>query len=166
MLESDALVLTTPVYALRESGGVKAFLDHFSYLFFVHRARPEMFHKKAFVLSTTGGAGAKSAIKAISISLKYWGINRVYSKGFVMISADWKNLKTKKKTKYERVIQRRARKFWKDVSSKKDHLPYLKTRVMFFIRKQSHKTLKDDTIDYQYWKAQGWLDGTSPFKKS
>lgn len=73
MLSSDALILTTPVYVMRESGGIKAFLDHFPFLFFVHRAKPEMFQKKAFLLSTTAGAGTKRAMESIANQLKMLG---------------------------------------------------------------------------------------------
>lgn len=81
-----------------------------------------------------------------------------------MHCANWKDLKPKKKVKIESEIQKSAQKFWKEVSSLKKHLPYFKTRFMFFVCKQLQK--RSDGIDHEYWKAQGWLDGTSPFKKS
>lgn len=162
MVESDALIFTTPVYVMRESGGMKAFLDHFPFLFIVHRAKPEMFHKKAFILSTTAGAGTGKAMKAIEESLKYWGVNRVYKKGFTLFSGNWKDMKQEKQDKFERQLRSCARKFQKDVASHKDHLPYIKTRFMFTLCKKM--PAKCD-IDRKYWEEQGWLNGKSPFKK-
>ncbi len=163
MLEADALIFTTPVYVLSASGGMKTFLDHFGFMFFVHRARPEMFHKKAFILSTTAGAGTKPAMKTIASSLKYWGINRVYSRGFTMHAIKWDIMPKKKKDKYEKILRADAVKFWDEVSSKKDCVPYSHTRFMFSMMKRFQKRASNDSIDKQYWKEQGWFDGVSPF---
>ena len=47
MISADALIFTTPVFALSLSGCMKSFLDHYAYIFIVHRSRIEMFKKKA-----------------------------------------------------------------------------------------------------------------------
>jgi multimeric flavodoxin WrbA len=164
MLEADALIFTTPVYVMSATGAMKAFLDHFGFMFYVHRARPEMFHKKAFILSTTAGAGTKSAMKTIAASLKYWGINRVYSRGFVMHSIKWNQMPDKKKNRYERMLRSDAVKFYHAVASKKDKTPYLHTRFMVFMCRQFQKRADDGAVDKEYWKEQGWLDGNSPFR--
>jgi len=164
MLEADALIFTTPVYVLSASGAMKTFLDHFGFMFYIHRARPEMFHKKAFILSTTAGAGTKSAMNVIATSLKYWGINRVYQRGFVMHSIKWDSMPPEKINRYEKHLRADAAKFWDAVSSKKDCTPYLHTRFMVFMIKQFQKHQADDSVDKLYWKAQGWLDDVSPFQ--
>lgn len=163
MIEADALIFTTPIYVLSTSGAMKAFLDHFGFMFFVHRARPEMFHKKAFIISTTAGAGTKSAMKVIASSLKYWGINRVYQRGFIMHHIKWDSMPLKKKDKFEKILLADASKFWEAVSSEKDLVPYVSTRFMFTMIKQFQKRAANDSADKQYWKQQGWFDGVSPF---
>jgi len=163
MLKADALIFTTPVYVLSASGGMKAFLDHFGFMFYVHRARPEMFHKKAFILSTTAGAGTKSAMKTIATSLKYWGINRVYSRGFVMHHIKWDAMPLKKKERYEKTLRTDAVKFFHAVSSQKRCTPYFNTRFMFFMIRKFQERAADDSVDKQYWKEQGWFGGVSPF---
>lgn len=107
MVLADALIFTTPVFALSLSGCMKSFLDHFAYIFIVHRARSEMFEKKAFIISSTVGAGAKSAMKTISTSLKYWGVNRVYTYKFATFGDEWDKLKLDKKDKIEKQIKQK-----------------------------------------------------------
>ena len=36
LLDADALIFTTPVYVLQTTGAVKAFFDHYSWMFIVH----------------------------------------------------------------------------------------------------------------------------------
>lgn len=163
MLESDALVLTTPVYVMSASGGMKNFLDHYPFLFLNHRPRPEFFHKKAFLISTAAGAGMKSAMKPIATSLKYWGINRVYQKGFRIFALSWDDMPPEKQEAYARQLDRCAEKFWRAVR-KGDSAPYLFTRFFFFISRMMHQKGADIPLDRQYWEARGWLGGKSPFR--
>lgn len=166
MLSADALILTTPVFALSLSGCMKSFLDHFAFIFIVHRARPEMFKKKAFIISSTAGAGAKKAIKTISTSLKYWGINRVYSYSFATFGDEWDCMNVKKKNQIHMQLRKKAIRFHKDVASGKRYSPYLLIKIMFFVRKMIMKKYDDDaSIDKKYWMEKGWYKGEkSPFK--
>lgn len=166
MISADALLFTTPVYALQVSGCMKSFLDHFSYLFIVHRARPEMFQKKAFILSSTVGAGTKAAIKTVATSLKYWGVNRVYSYSFTTFGDEWAAMKREKKEKISTHIRKKTTAFYKEVASGKRHRPYLNIRIMFFVRKMLMRKYDDhSSLDKKYWIEKGWYDGgKSPFK--
>jgi len=66
MLNSDALIFTTPVFVLNINGAIKALLEHFGFMFMVHRPRLQMFGKIAYILATTAGARTKTAIKTIA----------------------------------------------------------------------------------------------------
>ena len=165
LLIADAIIFTTPVYVLQSSGAVKSFLDHFGFMFIVHRARPEMFSKKAFIISTTAGAGTKQAMKTISTSLKYWGVNRVYSIGFPLHEVSWDKMKPKRMEKFERKIQSSAKRFYREVSSGKKHAPYLMTRLMFyFIRTliKGYDNTNSLALDKKYWEEQNWFS-KNPF---
>jgi len=165
MVSADGLIFTTPVYALSLSGCMKSFLDHYAYIFIVHRARSEMFHKKAFILSSTVGAGSKAAIKTISTSLKYWGVNRVYQYKFTTFGTEWDNMASDKKSKINREIMNEAKKFYKEVEAGKKHRPYLFIKFMFKMSRFILKKYTDDTsLDKQYWIKKGWYTGEeSPF---
>ena len=166
MISADALIFTTPVFALSLSGCMKSFLDHYAYIFIVHRPRIEMFKKKAFIISSTVGAGTKNAIKTISTSLKYWGINRVYAYSFATFGDEWNNMKADKKEKIEIQIKKKAARFYKEVASGKMHNPYLLIRIMFLVRKMLMKKYDDDSsLDKKYWVEKGWYEGVgNPFK--
>jgi multimeric flavodoxin WrbA len=164
MLKADALIFTTPVYVMSESGVMKAFLDHFPYLYFVHRPREEMFAKKAFVLSTTLGAGTKSAIKTVSASLRFWGVNRVYSAGFALHEVTWDKIPARRKQKIESRIAQRATAFYGEVASKKRKRPYMFLQIMSIFMRKMAAGYDDDFLDKQYWLQKGWLK-KSPFRR-
>jgi len=168
LLDSDALVFTTPVYVLQTTGAVKAFFDHYSWMFIVHRAHPKMFRKKAFVLSTTAGAGTKAAMKTITTNLKFWGINKIYSTGFAMRAIDWETVKPKRREKFERKLKKSTRRFHRDIASGKKHSPYLLTKLMFYLRrgmlKKDIASQSDESAiaDINHWKEQDWFN-KNPF---
>lgn len=166
MVSAHALIFTTPVFVLSLSGCMKSFLDHFAYIFIVHRARTEMFKKKAFIISSTVGAGTKAAIKTISTSLKYWGVNRVYTYSFATFGDEWNNMKVDKKEKIERKLKKKATRFYKEVASGKKHRPYIFIRFMYILSKFILKKYTDDSsLDKKYWIEKGWYSGVkSPFK--
>jgi len=158
MLRADALIFTTPVFVLQTTGGMKAFLDHYSFLFIPHRARPEMFTKKAFVISSTAGAGTKEAIKTIVTNLKFWGVNRVYSLGFRMLGISFETMDQSRRAKIEGKIKTSAKHFYSEVASGKKRSPYLIARFMFYFRRGMLKKEDEEvSADKRYWIAQNWF---------
>lgn len=166
MLSAEALIFTTPVFALQVSGCMKSFLDHYAYIFIVHRARPEMFNKKAFILSSTVGGGAKDAIKSVSTSLKYWGVNRIFSYSFKTFGTEWDHIEAKRKDRIITQIKKKGRMFYQEVASAKRYHPYLQIRFMFLLRKMLMKKYDDaSSLDKKYWMEKGWYFGeNNPFK--
>ena len=167
LISADAFIFTTPVYVMSLSGAMKSFLDHFAFIFTVHRPREEMFSKKAFIISSTVGAGAKKAIETIRTNLKYWGINKVYDYSFKTFGANWDSLEAKRKDKINKQIKRHAIKFYNDLNSGKRYMPYIDIRAMFWFRRQIMKKYEDETsLDKNYWIKKGWYSGkASPFRK-
>jgi multimeric flavodoxin WrbA len=163
LVKADAIIFTTPVYVLQATGAVKAFLDHFAFIFIVHRARPEMFTKKAFVISTTAGAGTKAAMKTIITNLKFWGVNRVYSYGIAMWGIDWETMPPRRRQKAEKKLKKSARKFYREVKSGKKRAPYFIQRLMISFRRGMIKKEDENTADKKYWTEMNWLK-TNPLK--
>jgi multimeric flavodoxin WrbA len=156
LVGADAFIFNTPVYVMQTSGALKTFLDHYGFMFIIHRARPEMFNKKAFVFSTAAGAGTGAAIKTIVTNLKMWGVNRVYSLGFAMRAVDWDTVNTKRREKLERKLKKSARRFYNEILSGKKHSPYLFTRMMFTVCRGMLKKY-DDSLDKRYWSQMNWF---------
>ncbi|KAB3536094.1 NAD(P)H-dependent oxidoreductase [Alkaliphilus pronyensis] len=164
MREADGLILTSPVYVLAESGGMKAFLDHLAYMYLPHRPMEEMFSKVAMVISTTAGTGTSYAIKPIARNLKFWGVKRVIKCGFSMAAKNWEDMSDVKKEKLSRLLRKKSRAFY-FMLEKRDLLrPQIFTRIMFMMMRRMINGYKDGNADKEYWRKKGWLMGkNSPF---
>ncbi|WP_321422717.1 NAD(P)H-dependent oxidoreductase [uncultured Methanobacterium sp.] len=69
MQEADGLVMVSPVYVMNVTALLKNFIDRVAYL--CHR--PEYLGKKAMVLCTTGGIGAKETLEYMEMITGAWG---------------------------------------------------------------------------------------------
>lgn len=69
--------MTSPAYVFHVTGAMKALLDHFAYRWIPHRPAPEMFGKRAVIITQCLGSGAKSAAKDMKHSLSWWGISQI-----------------------------------------------------------------------------------------
>ena len=167
LLEADLIVMTSPAYVMHATGAMKAFLDHFAYLWMVHRPAKEMFAKRAVIITQCLGAGAKSAAKDIKHSLSWWGISEIkVFTGKLMGDIVWDRLNEKKRSELTKKM--------KQLSEKLLHVNYEKpartnviTRTKFLLCRMIQKSLhkKDpEYLDGKYWAGQGWLGKTRPWK--
>ncbi len=157
--EADAIIITSPVYVLAESGAVKTLLDHYGYMFIPHRPMEEMFKKVAMIISTTAGAGTGKAIKSIYNSLNFWGIKRILKLGLTIFAKDWEDMKPTKQQKFEKIIKNKAQKFHASIVNRERLHTRLFTRFMFFAIKKSLSSYADGHPDKEYWRQKGWLNG-------
>ena len=51
LLEADLIVMTSPAYVMHATGAMKALLDHLAYRWMPHRPAPEMFGKRAVIIT-------------------------------------------------------------------------------------------------------------------
>ncbi|MDD3429936.1 MAG: NAD(P)H-dependent oxidoreductase [Oscillospiraceae bacterium] len=160
--EADVLVFTTPTYCMRASASMKAFIDLTFVNWMPHRPQPSMFNKKAVVISTAAGAGAKSAIKDITTCLSYWGVSYIKTLGASVAATNWNEIAPKTKEK----ITKKAEKIAAQVCTQKVRVN-LKTRFIFQLMKLSgNDSSKMGTVlqtDYLYWKENGWFNGKKPY---
>lgn len=153
VLESDGLIFATPHHgACTMSAGMKSLLDHLDFLTMTVAPKKEIFNKKAFIITTATGSTA--AIKPIKKYLKNWGINRVNSYGIKMFIDKWDKMPTKKRTKVEKILAKKADKFYK----LKKKSPYLSSIFMYYIFKFIIKRyIGEGNYPYEYWKKQGYF---------
>jgi multimeric flavodoxin WrbA len=78
------LVITTPTYCLHVSAPLKSLIDMTFDYWMVRRPKKCMFSKRAVVVSTSAGAGSKSAIKDVCDALFYLGIPSVTKYGIAV----------------------------------------------------------------------------------
>lgn len=166
ILEAELIVMTSPAYVFHTTGAMKAFLDHFAYRWMPHRPAPEMFRKRAVIITQCLGAGAKSAAKDIKHSLSWWGISkiRVFTSA-LMGDIVWDKLSPKKQSELKRKIKKLSQKFLSIDYTKPAHTNLI-TRFKFYFCRMMQKSLHKADPEYfdgKYWAQQGWLDKKRPF---
>ncbi len=159
--EAEVLVFTTPTYCMRASAPMKTFLDLTFTYWMPHRPRKCMFSKKAVIISTAAGAGAKTAIKDIKDSLFYWGVPYIKTYGMGVQAMGWQHVSDKKKMVIEKDIARLAKK----VLAKDTPKPGLKTKGLFMIMRMMQKGgMGSSPVEKEYWESNGWLGKVRPWK--
>ncbi len=168
IIQADLIVMTSPVYVMHATGAMKALLDHFAYRWLSHRPAPEMFGKRAVIITQCVGSGAKSTTKDMKHSLSWWGISKIGVFNGVLISEIiWDKLPENKCKHLTNKINRLACRFAKINYAKPAHTKLI-TKIKFqlcrFIKKQLEKN-GDKGLDNQYWHENGWINKSRPWKK-
>jgi multimeric flavodoxin WrbA len=162
ILNAELIILASPVHLFHITGQMKTLLDHFGFQFMNHRPNKLMFSKTALVVSTAAGMGMKTALKDMIGSLEYWGISRIYKFGFAVQASDWNEITEKNRQKIERIIKKISNKIL--LKKNKKVKPSCKVKGLFYIFRMLHKKSYLIPYDTNYWKSQGWLDKTRPWK--
>lgn len=159
--KADLLIFTTPNYCMGPTASMKAFIDLTFTYWMSHRPRAYMFHKKAVVISTTAGAGANQAIKAVAKALFYWGVPSIRRYGISVQAMNWESVKNEKKVKIDRDIKKLARK----ISGTGTPRVSIKTKLIFNMMRNMQKAgWGSSPVEKQYWNEHGWLDKKRPWK--
>ncbi len=166
LLEADLIVMTSPAYVLHATGAMKAFLDHFAYRWLSHRPAPEMFGKRAVIITQCLGAGAKSAAKDIKHSLSWWGISQIgIFTGALMTDFVWERLPPKKQAALTGKVKKLSQRFAQIDYAKPARTKFI-IKTKFFICRLIQQTLHKngpESLDGKYWAEQGWLGKTRPW---
>lgn len=166
LLEAELIVMTSPAYVFHVTGAMKAFLDHFAYRWLPHRPAPEMFGKRAVIITQCLGNGAKSAAKDIKHSLSWWGISKIgVFTGALMSEIVWEKLPQKKQIELARKIKNLSQKFSRIDYSKPAHTNFITKFKFLFCRMMQKSLHKADPkyLDGKYWAEQGWLNKKRPY---
>lgn len=168
LLDADLIVMTSPAYVFHVTGAMKVFLDHLAYRWMSHRPAPEMFTKRAVIITQCAGAGAKSAAKDIAHSLSWWGVSKIgVFTGALMEDIVWEKLSGQKQTRLTRKVKRLSRKFSR-INYAKPASANPITRIKFFICRAMQTSLHKadpEYLDGSYWAKQGWLGRVRPWQK-
>lgn len=167
LLKADLIVMTSPAYVFHTTGAMKALLDHFAYRWMPHRPAPEMFGKRAVIITQCLGAGSKSAAKDIKHSLSWWGISKInVFAGALMGDIVWDRLTEKKRAAFHKKMNKISEKFL-HINYEKPAQTNPATRIKFYFCRMMQKSLhKSDPeyLDGKYWAEQGWLKKARPWK--
>lgn len=161
MLGADVIILASPVYVYHATGAMKAFLDHYGWMWMSHRPEEVMFKKQGVCISTAAGAGMKSTLKDMADSLFFWGVPKTYRCGIGVAAVDWDGVSEKKKRTIAAVTDSVAKKI---VVRNGNVKPGLKTKGFFFIMHLLQKKGWNEA-DVRYWKEKGWTEKKRPWRK-
>ena len=168
LIEADLIVMTSPAYVMHATGAMKALLDHLAYRWMPHRPAPEMFGKRAVIITQCLGAGAESTAKDIKHSLSWWGISKIgVFSGALMSDIVWDKLSEKKRKKLTENINRLSYKFAKINYAKPAHTKLI-TKIKFKLCRLIQKRVRKSGVaglDYEYWYNNGWLGKSRPWKR-
>ncbi|MFT9078293.1 flavodoxin family protein [Ethanoligenens sp.] len=160
--QSDLLVFTTPNYCMAPSAPMKAFMDLSFTYWLSHKPRECMFNKRAVVISSTAGMGAKQAIKPVARALFYWGVPWIKSYGISVQAMNWNGVLQKKKAK----IEKDMKSFAKTLSKSTTPSVSIKTKLMFIMMANMQKSnLGSSPTEKKYWEEHGWLGKERPWKR-
>jgi len=160
LTEADVIILDSPVYVLRATGQMKAFLDHMAYQFMPHRPNKTMFSKTGVVVTNAAGAGVKSTGKDMAVSLRFWGVGHIHSYGKAVFTAGWDTVSPKKKARIEKDMVRLAKKIQR---SCRKSSPSPMPRILFYLMRFMQNHILDSPADKAYWEKEGWLKRHKPW---
>ena len=167
LIESDLIVMTSPAYVMHATGAMKSLLDHLGYRWMPHRPAPEMFGKRAVIITQCLGAGAKLTAKDIKHSLSWWGISKIgMFSGSLMSDIIWDKLSEKKRKKLTKKINKLAVRFSKINYAKPAHTTLI-TKIKFkFCRMIQKKVRKKGVVGIynEYWCNNRCLGKILPWK--
>ena len=158
IMDSDLLVFTSPVYALRASGQMKALLDHFCVHWMVHRPKDKMFTKKAVILTNAIGVFNSGAQNDMRTSISWLGVSDIRKFGIGLLEGViWDELSEKRRDLITSKVKKLAKKYVTPYKSRKG----IKVRILFMVTKSMHqkfaKTEDPISADNAYWLEQGWI---------
>lgn len=164
LLMSDLIVIASPTYTLHTPDALTALLNHFAYRFMPHRPHPDMFRKRAVVITQAAGYGSKNVAREIAENLSWWGIPNVHRLTFHAMC-----LNLDESPKQKEILLGKTR----NLGNKMAAVDYMKapaipvpTKIKFYMcRAIMKKRKKDDpeNPDVRWWESCGFLEKGTPW---
>ena len=152
ILDSDLLILESPVYVYHATGSMMNFLDH--------RPLPEMSDKQAVAISTAAGGGMKSTVQDMADSLEMWGIRKVYKLGVGVQALKPDEIPNRILRNIRKRTDRLACRIRKDAGRRGCNG---RAKKWFYLMRFAHKHFLPMEPDYDYWETKGWHENCRPW---
>jgi len=148
---ADGIILASPVYAEDVNGLMKNWIDRMAF----NCHRPAFYGKHAVILTTSGAGSSNHSLSTMKNVLNSWGFT-IESQSKYRMGA---RMETEKmQAIYGDKVKNIASKFLKSISRNKVKNPSFYSLVAFKVQQKYYqKTANTATIDYAYWKDNGWL---------
>lgn len=160
VLESDLLILDSPVYVYHATGQMMSLLDHFGTWWVVHSPRPEMCKKQAVAVSTAAVGGMKSTVKDMADSLEMWGISKVYKYGVGVQAVGPNEISERILKKIHGHTDRLAVEICRNAGKCSMNR---RAKKWFRLMRFAHRHFEPMEPDYSYWEAKGWHGNARPW---
>ena len=148
--KQDFILIGSPIYVEDINGILKNWIDRMAF----NCHRPVLFRKKAFIICTSGVGTSGHGLQTIERAFQTWGIQTIGKDKYI---CGEKIDKKQFDVKYIKRVNRAVDKI--NASLGKDTKPSFIAVLTFGIQKRYYSEGKDRTsYDYQFWKAQGWLE--------
>jgi multimeric flavodoxin WrbA len=166
--ESDLLVFTSPTYVFHVTAQMKSLLDHFATKWMAHSPEPQMFKKRAVIITNAIGQGLGNVIKDVKDSLDFWGVAHTYVLKQALFQPKWDLVSEERKAK----IRVKSELIAAKIKSSNTVRPTLKVQILFSVMRFAQKKInqselnagRESSPDYLHWKAYGYFDGRKPWK--
>ncbi len=151
--QADGILAASPVYVEDVNGIMKNWIDRMAF----NCHRPAFAGKTAYIITTSGGGTSNHTINTIKNAFTSWGIDFAGSSkfraGVLMDSVEMES-------KYNNKIKKAAEILFKAVKNNSAQNPSLYSLIAFKVQQKSWQksTQRQDTVDYQYWKKNKWLE--------
>lgn len=153
---ADGFILASPVYVNDVNGVAKNWIDRLAYV--CHR--PAFAGKCAYLLATVADSPTSHTLRTMNIALRTWGFHIVgqagYKMGALMPQAEVE-------ARYEEEAGRVAEDLFRAVSQQQYLWPSFLSLMIFRIQQRAWQEAPAETLDYGYWKGQGWFDPNRTF---
>jgi multimeric flavodoxin WrbA len=156
MDDADGILLASPVYVNDVNGVAKTFLDRLAYV--CHR--PAFAGKCAYLIATVADSPTNHTLRTMNVALRTWGFHIVGQAGYKMgaLMPD-----DELHARYEAGTCRDAGALFHAVASERHLHPSFLSLMIFKIQQTSWQQAPPGSLDYAYWKEQGWFDPARTF---
>ena len=151
ILAADGIIAASPVYVDDVNGIMKNLIDRLAHV--CHR--PQFAGKTVYLLATTGGSPAGHTLRTLSTAWLTWGAHLAGSASFITGA---KMPPEDIASRYQGKIAKGARNFFRAVHHERYKNPSIINLIVFRTQQWAWSRADKDSLDYQYWKAQGWTD--------
>jgi multimeric flavodoxin WrbA len=150
--QADGILAASPVYVEDVNGIMKNWIDRMAF----NCHRPAFAGKTVYVVTTSGGGSSNHTINTMKNAFTTWGINFAGSSKFrtgKMMNS------TEMESRYSSEIKKAAEVFFKALKNKSALRPSLYSLIAFKVQQKcwQKSTQYQDTVDYQYWRRNEWL---------
>ncbi len=151
IMASDGVVFATPNYSFQVSGLMKVFLDHLGFCFH----RPRFFGKTYTSIVTEGIYGGAKIVDYLHLIGTGLGFNALKGSSLLMILP----ITESQQRKIDQVLAEQAKQFHASLEQPPYRAPGWVYLYFFHMgRTKMHLELDETSIDYRYYRDQGWFE--------